>query len=368
MTGRPPPARRGFALAVALFAVVLIGALVAGVLFAARQAMRMDSNVRDAARALAAAEAGLAAALDGGRLPSLAPGEMSAFAGSLPSGTGSFAGTVLRLNRAIFLVRSSGTDAGGLSRRSVAWLVRPAPVALPADATLSVTDELVVGPGSSVDGGDSPPDASCPPAGGAVPGILLGPAASLDLAGCADSSCVRGAPPVRLAGAAEESASRAAAAAARAALAASGSKVYDAAEAPLERPGAVGSAAACDTSVRGNWGGAAVPACARYFPIVHARGNLSVLGGSGQGVLLVDGDLTVDGGFTFDGPVLVGGRLIVQGAGARFRGSVRARSAALTPSAAGSAEFVFSRCALDDALLANAPVRPLGERAWAELY
>jgi len=371
VTSHPPSGSRGFALAVSLFALVLLGALVAGAFFSARQAMRLGTNVRDSQRALAAAEAGLAAALGGWRsaaFGALPPGRSSVFSGMLPGGTGSYAGTVLRLNRGLFLVRSTGTDAGGVSRRTVAWLVRPAPAALAVAAALTVTEGLELGSGIAVDGEDQTVGPGCAAAGGAMPGILVAGATRVLFTGCADSSCVRGSPPFRVASAGEDSAARAAADGAWATLGAAAVKVYEAGDLPLEHPQPVGTATACDTAVRENWGGASVPGCAHYYPIVLARGSLRLVGGSGQGILLVTGDLSVDGGFIFEGPVVVGGRLVVEGSGGHFLGGVRARSATLTPSAAGSAELVFSRCALANALLSNAPANPLAERSFSELY
>jgi hypothetical protein len=371
VTSPSPSGSRGFTLAVTLFALVLIEALVAGAFFSARQALRLGTNVRDSQRALGAAEAGLARALAGWRssaFGTLAPGAVSGFSGVLPGGTGSYAGTVLRLGRSLFLVRSTGVDPAGASRRSVALLVRPTPVALPVGAALSVTDGLELGSGVSVDGADRASAPDCPPAGSAMAGIAVTPTTQVLLPGCGDSACVRGSPRLAVESAAEDSGARAAVAAAWAALVAAAAKVYELDDVPFERPQPVGTAMACDTALRGNWGGAAVPGCAHYFPIIYARGNLRLVGGSGQGVLMVTGDLSVDGGFSFDGPVIVGGKLVVEGSGARFRGSVRARTAALSASAAGSAELVFSRCALSGALLPNATPNPLAERAWIELY
>lgn len=362
---------RGFTLAVTLFALVLIEALLAGAFFSARQALRLGTNVRDSQRALGAAEAGLSQTLAGWRSSAygaLAPGGVASFSGALAGGTGSYAGTVLRLGRSLFLVQSTGADAAGASRRSVAWLVRPTPVALPAGAALSVTDRLELGSGVSVDGTDRASGADCPPAGSAMAGVAVTPTTEVLLPGCGDSACIRGNPPLAVASAAEDSGASAAVAAAWATLVAAAAKVYEPEDLFFERPQPVGTAMACDTAVRGNWGGAAVPGCARYFPVVFARGNLRLIGGSGQGVLLVTGDLSVDGGFSFDGLVIVGGRLVVEGSGARFGGTVRARTATLSASTAGSAELVFSRCAVANALIPNAAPNPLAERAWSELY
>jgi Tfp pilus assembly protein PilX len=51
--------RSGFALPVAVFAIVIIGALVAGAFFASTQEFRIGSNTIQQTRALGAAEFGL---------------------------------------------------------------------------------------------------------------------------------------------------------------------------------------------------------------------------------------------------------------------------------------------------------------------
>ncbi len=367
---------RGFALVITVFALVLIAALIAGVFFAARQEMRLGENVQSTQRAFDAAEAGLHTAVahwDPDSYDDLAPGRSAGFAGSLPGGTGSFAGTVLRLDRRLFLIRSTGQDAGGSARRSLASLVRLAPPPLAFGAALSVSGPLEVGGASLVEGRDQGPAGwDCPPAGLAMPAVAIPDAAELSVSGCADASCLHGEPAVRLVPGLGDSAARAADAAAWEALAARATKVYGAEDGPVTGPGPSGTATTCDTSVRDNWGEAAMPpavaGCSHYYPIIVARGNLSVAGGSGQGILLVAGDLQVDGGFAFYGPVVVRGHLTVRGGGGRFLGGVKASSATLLPSGAGSAEVAFSGCALSNALLSRALAIPPTSRGWAQLY
>jgi hypothetical protein len=367
---------RGFALAVTVFALVLIAALIAGVFFAARQETRLGANVQGAERAFDAAEAGLqtvVARWNPDSYDDLAPGRSAEFSGRFPGATGSYAGSVLRLNRRLFLIRSSGQDAAGLARRSLAGLVRLAPAPLSLGAALSVTGPLVVGAASLVEGRDQEPAGwDCPRAGPAQPGVAIRDAADLSIPGCADASCVHGDPAVRVVATMGDSASRTADEAAWASLAANATKIYGAESGPVAGPQPSGTATRCDTSVQDNWGEPAVPAavagCSHYYPIILAQGNLSVSGGSGQGILLVSGDLEIDGGFAFYGPVVVRGHLSVRGGGGRFLGAVKASSATLLPSGAGSAEVAFSGCAVSSALLARAPATPLPTRSWAQLF
>lgn len=69
--------------------------------------------------------------------------------------------------------------------------------------------------------------------------------------------------------------------------------------------------AACDTLAWGNWGAPAnrTHPCFDWLPFVFAPGDLTIAGGQGQGILVVDGDLTIAAGVEFRGAVLVSGRL-----------------------------------------------------------
>jgi hypothetical protein len=60
-------------------------------------------------------------------------------------------------------------------------------------------------------------------------------------------------------------------------------------------------------------------ACGGHFALRSANGDLEVLGGSGQGILVVDGSLTLGAGARFYGLALVRGTLRVEG-GARLEG------------------------------------------------
>lgn len=372
----PKAGTRGFALAVTVFALVLIAALIAGVFFAARQDMRLGENLQSAQRAFDAADAGLHSAVahwDPVTYDGLELGHSSEFAGQLPGRTGSFAGTVLRLNRQLFLVRSTGQDAWGLARRSLAGVVRLAPAPMTLGAALTITRSLEISGATRVEGDDhAPPGWDCPPDGRAMPGVVIRGSGGLSASGCAGPSCLHGDPPVRLDPDLGDSASVAADDVAWDALSGLATKVYEADEETVTGPQPSGTATTCDASVRDNWGDPAeppaVPGCSRYYPIIFARGNFRIAGGSGQGILLVSGDLQVEGGFTFYGPVVVRGNLSMRGAGGRILGAVKASSANLLPSGAGSAEVVFSGCALSNAFLSRALATPLARRGWAEVF
>lgn len=68
------------------------------------------------------------------------------------------------------------------------------------------------------------------------------------------------------------------------------------------------------------------------------------------------------------GLAVVRGRLLMRGFGGRFLGSVFAGGADLTALAGAQAVVVHSACAVAQALVAAAPVRPLRERSWTAFY
>jgi hypothetical protein len=137
---------RGIALALALFALVVIGALVSGSFFAGRLEQQSGQNSMFAAQALAFAEAGLDEILvnaDLAALQALAIGGAPLDLGPLASQNA--AGQVNRLTSALFLVRCTGTrrDADGhpLATRSLGLLVRILPAHGGTPARLSAVIE-----------------------------------------------------------------------------------------------------------------------------------------------------------------------------------------------------------------------------------
>ena len=123
-----------------------------------------------------------------------------------------------------------------------------------------------------------------------------------------------------------------------------------------------------------NWGDpvrhSPAAACEPYFPVIHVTGDLKVTGGSGQGILLVDGDFTVAGNFTFDGAVIVRGGLKMTGTGNKISGAVMAASVQVSDDVAlsGNTSLLYSSCALISALSASAYPKQAKERGWVDVY
>jgi hypothetical protein len=135
MSGKQPRDRRGIALAVALFALVVIGALVSGSFFAGRLEQQSGQNTIFAAQALEAAEAGLSDVLanaDPAAVEALPIGGLPLDLGTLAPGMGvTAARQIIRLTSSLWFVRSTGTrrnaDGNPLATRSLGLLVRVAP-------------------------------------------------------------------------------------------------------------------------------------------------------------------------------------------------------------------------------------------------
>lgn len=123
-----------------------------------------------------------------------------------------------------------------------------------------------------------------------------------------------------------------------------------------------------------NWGNPENPgaACGDYFPIIHANGLLKLQsGGVGQGILLVDGDLDLRGSFTFYGIIIVQGSLGTQGNGNKIFGGVLAGNASFdSQSVTGGSVVTNSTCSVSQALINSAALtmpRPLKSRSWVDL-
>jgi hypothetical protein len=80
-------------------------------------------------------------------------------------------------------------------------------------------------------------------------------------------------------------------------------------------PSPVEALGTCVVTEPSNWGDPDRPwrPCAAHLALRKSLGSLRVIGGTGQGVLVVDGDLVLDEGARFHGLVLARGALRVEG-------------------------------------------------------
>ena len=376
---RPP--RHGVAMATVLAAVVVIGIVIAGVFFGSSQEIPIGRGYIFDARALSAAENAIAQALAtwGHEATGLPVGGSTLATATTQEGA-TVTSTLTRTGIANFwLVAEAVGGPNSESRRRVGVMLQPATPNLGPPAALTVRaaggirlDELLAG-SVLIDGTDSQPSAwaQCPRAGADAAGISTDRAQG-DLApdDCGSGLCVRGSPPVLTSSAVGDSIpfgqDQWDLLTARATLRLAAASVIGGVDRPL---GPRVQDGRCDTSIDHNWGDPLRHSpCGSYFPVTHVMGDLHLLGGIGQGTLLVDGDLHLSGGVEFVGAVFVRGAFMTGPGGARIRGITHVGGRSVRASVlTDGAELIFSRCAATSALAAVGPPRIL-PRSWIELY
>lgn len=363
MTPAHRASERGMALALAIFALVVVGALVAGAFLAGNLEQRAGRGTLYSAQAADAAEAGAAetlAAWDTPTLNALAPGDTAAFPPVPLGGRTTYRPTVTRLNGQLFLIQSLGTRAnaegGTLARRTVGIVARLVSLGSGPEAALTLGKPVeIVGSQVVVNGNDS---------AAARQGLDCAPGPSRTPIGTATPSSTS--------------------------FAVFGDVTFDRLKAHANvvlpdttltsalHPSLSVTGHGCDTDDASNWGeprrseGTAVGACRKYFPIVYAGGSrLSIVaGGRGQGVLLVEGDLDITGDFDFTGLIVVRGGVRTSAAGTRILGALMVANATdgSRNLLAGGATIQYSSCALREALGGAAFAEPLGQRSWVQVY
>ena len=383
MRARPLSDERGIALAVAVFALVVIGALVAGAFYSGRLEQQTGRNTLMAAEAAEAAEAGMGQAMEGLNTttmlamvidPDTVDGVDLGTVTVAPNRTA--ASRINRLSEHVFLLRSTGkrNDASGgqLARRSIGQLIRLVQIDLDVQAGLTALGNVDLTGSSEVSGIDGVPDlwsaagVNCPPLED-VTGIRYNEG-DVKYSG---NGTVEGVPDTLrdntlTANKMKEDFDK---------LKALATLVVQSGNPPATGPVHVGDPARCDKTVESNWGEPAIQTdpCSNYFPIIYHNGNLALQGGRGQGILLVEGDLTATGGMVFYGPVFVSGTFSTAGnknQGAKFYGGVIAGNVLLddTNKLSGQALVSYSSCAVRRALQNSSTPAALRERSWVQIY
>jgi len=363
---------RGIALAVAIFALVVIGALVAGSFYVGLQEQRVGRNTITFEQAFAAAEEGAqrqVANWDAGTFNAVAIGDSTIFSGTLASSGGWYRGSIRRFSDNLFLVRSEGFSRDSLARQQVGLLVRLRPIELKIRAALQTVGDLKIGGSSEIDGYDNPPPgwSDCPGVQPPLPGIILPDASDITTSGCSGLSCVNGVPKVEEHPALTPDSLTTFGDQSFDDLKAMASKIISGGNRKIE-PTLTGGA--CNKADPNNWGdplNSGNP-CGGYFPIIWVNGDLTINGVQGQGVLIVDGNLDVQGGFEFFGPVIVRQTINTQGTGGHFNGGVIAANVNFDQNVVlGDAVVNYSYCAVIKALQASAAGALLQERSWVSL-
>ncbi|HYL56427.1 MAG TPA: pilus assembly PilX N-terminal domain-containing protein [Gemmatimonadales bacterium] len=388
---------RGMALALAIVALVVVGALIAGAFFSGTQEQRVAENVRRVQASFGVAEEGVYDVIRGWSTNTntynamyeypAAPAAKSWVAiqtKTAASKTGSYAGGLYKFNDINYLIDMSAQDTmslagrirgGGASQR-VGLLARIRPLQLNANASLVSGGANVVAGNASIDGNDHTPAgwAGCPPLDSSKAGIRTEQNASVSANG---HPTILGNPPVLKDPTLTDSS-----------FDHYGDVTYNQMVAnatinlgPQNFSNSIGPATAgngtCDLTVLTNWGSPTTPTgpCGTYFPIIHISGDATINGREGQGILLVDGSLSVQGGFQFFGIVIIRGSLKTAGGGgtgAHFWGTVMAQDTVsfsdTTNNISGSANLLYSKCAILKALNATGFGTMMRSRGWVQLY
>ena len=379
---------RGMALAVAIFALVVVGALVAGAFFAGTQEQRVGENQRRVMTSFGVAEAGAQERMlvwdpvNQNRIKQYPESSVTIPTLAAPGGTGSYNGTWYRMGPNIFLIDVTGQDArtnagqnavGSGARQRIGMIARIAPVEFNIKASLTTMGGVAVGGTAEIDGNDQNPTTwtSCDPPGPPQAGVRD----NGGTVGTSGSGEVNGNPPVvndptvNINTFTEFHGVNYAQLASR--------------PGTLQHPGgnintypSFNADGSCRTGLAdiNNWGDPHNPTsrCGNYFPIIHVNGNLIVNNQQGQGILLIDGDLTVNGSWDFYGIVIILGDLRTAGGGtsdAHFWGGVMARNADLsTQQLNGHATLNYSSCSILAALQAQSMISPMRQRGWVQLF
>ena len=378
------PDRRGVALPMVLGALVLIGVLIGGVMFASLQEFRIGGNTQHQTRAATAAEFGL------NRLMSewnplnnnaMATGDTLKRAYTLSSG-GTANVMATRLQGPFFWVVSEG-QAGAQrvdlsARRQYGSLMRLDQPQIGFLGALTGRGGVTVGGSAYVSGTDMTGSGwkNCP-AMANVPGVAMADTSGAKMPGCSVSkTCISGTPAFLETPAADDTSTYFNYGnTSYTQLAAAASKVL-ANGTTITKVEPVVASGICSIGLLYNWGDANrnSPAgkCESYFPVIHARGNLKITGGLGQGILLVDGDLEMSGQFWFVGLVIVRGTVRTTGSGAGVFGVLMAANVVLDDDVAstvlGNSYVQYSSCAVAHALSASAMLKPVKERGWTEVF
>ena len=374
--------QRGFALPVAVFALVIVGVIMTGGFFMARQEGRIG---------VASEHAGLAFYLTEQGLVDLMANWNSALFGALPdwgdttvtrnySGVGRVTARVTKMTDNLYFVDADGTVTrggamlSGASRR-VGVTVRLATADIEPPAALTTRGPTTLQGTAEVHGEDEVPGGwggLCPGTLENKPGILTNNASQVGTSGAA---ILTGDPPV------EEDPSIN-----NETFTEFGELVWEDLTdmADIRLAGGSINTMAPDSTAAGvcnngqafpsNWGNPLNPgaACSNWYPIIHVNGTgLIQSGGVGQGVLLVDGDLDLRGNFVFYGIIIVQGSISTQGSGNRVYGGVMASNASFAAqSLVGGSVVTNSTCAVSRAIINNLSltrVRPLASRSWVDL-
>ncbi len=379
---------RGMALAVAIFALVIVGALVAGAFFTGTQEQRVAENTRRLQQSFGVAEAGLTEQImnwnpaTNNAIPTYPANSLAVNQTTTRSMTGSYGGYIYRLNPNLYFLDITGTDtvsrsgaaSGGGARQRLGLLTRIRPLQVNVNASLTSAGNVQLKGNAVVDGRDHPvtnPGWDCTGINDTINRAGVRTSGSVSVSGNAvtlgNPDSVPNDTSVH-----------------PATFLTYGDVTYDqlAARANIQIAGNVNNLVqpsynadgTCNKNDIWNWGEPAnrSDACGNYFPIIHITGTLTTNNYRGQGILLVDQDINVQGSFDFYGLVIVKGSVKSAGGGtspAHFWGGVMAQNVNLSvEQLSGNATLNYSKCALVQALQMTGVTAIARSGSWVQLF
>ena len=377
--------REGFALAGAVLAMVLVGAIVTGGFYAAHQESQVTRSAELGDLAQYIAEQGLEtvmASTNANTLNALAVNVPQVVGGTNVAvqyggrSVGTYTVTINRLTNFLFSVSSTGTVTIGQagnnsnSQRTVTNIVRIRNVDFDNQTAVQVFGDLTVTGTSDVVGADSYDNSwsGCSTVSGSA-AVVANTGSNVQTQG---SGQIQGSVNYQAMNAGNftvfgdltwnDLVSMA-------------TNVYAANATPSPTASTTGSPPTCNTSDLNNWGAPTQSShsCFNHFPIIYTPGNMSISSNTvGQGILLVAGDLRIQSQFEFYGPIIVLGSIDFQG-GAEIHGSVLAYGGGVLNdqnTTAGNMIVQYSSCAIQRATQgASGLVRgvPIRNRSWMDL-
>ena len=369
--------REGLALPMVLGAITLIGTLIAGVMYLATQDYRVGANTLNETRAESAAELGLnrlTTDWDQTKNTSMVTGDTLRLTYTDVGGA-SVNVFVTRLPGPFFWAVSEAQTRGNSlqygSRRRFGQLFRLNTPAVNFLGAVTAAGNVKVSGNVTVSGNDANPTGwGCTGTLTNVPGTVLTPTATSTINGV---PIISGNPPFATNALAGDTntyfnygSSTYTSLAALANVTLSGGN--------YNGMGPAVSNGVCNKSSTMNWGDPVrhtpAAACETYFPIIHITGNASLSTGTGQGILLVDGDLTKSGNFSFYGVVIARGTIRSSGSNNGVTGVEMAAAVDLGDAVtlSGSTTIQYSSCAIQQALSASSSLTTAKGRAWVNLY
>jgi hypothetical protein len=371
----------GFALAMAVFALVLLAAVVAGGYFSASQEFQIGRGMRNVTKSFYAGEAGILQVLDqwdADTYAALQPGDTNMVGPITFEGGGSYTASVVRVGsdsiKSYYYIEAVGRPPGlNQGQRRQAAIARTYVPDICCDAAIKILENVDFGGGGQpiITGLNHDPPGSWSASvcsnvpDDSVPGMIRSPDGNVN-----DESRITGYPVNIIVDPALNPSN----------IFDFGELTYDdlAAIADIQLPDSFSFGGSQPTVVNGacdktnplNWGAPNDPSspCFNYFPIIHVDGSIDLTGsGGGQGILLVDDDLRINGPFEFYGIVMVVDDFHIGGPVDTYGAAVLGDDMYIS---GATPRFWYSPCAAERAVRLSKLARPrlLSQRAWVELF